>query len=128
MPGRWIIVFFFWVPAPLSFLSAQDSDPWEAEDVTPGKIESSASTWTDKLLGYYRNRIATHSINRCPFYISCSHYTEQAIRKHGLIVGLALFIDRNLYREHPGMYSYYSFKERQDGVLKLDDSAFLDDD
>jgi putative component of membrane protein insertase Oxa1/YidC/SpoIIIJ protein YidD len=123
-----LIIAFLGVLAPLSVLSAQDIDPWEAEDVAQEKIETSAPTWADNLLSYYRNRIASQSISRCPFYISCSHYTERAIRKHGMLIGIAYFIDRNLYREHPAMFNYYSLKERQDGVLKLDDSAFLDSD
>ena len=77
------------------------------------------------LIRWYQRDISTRSISRCPFSISCSNYAARAVERHGLLVGVCLFIDRNLYRENAGMVARYSLVEGADGALRLDDGFFL---
>lgn len=42
----------------------------------------------------YRNIVPFSLRNRCVFEPSCSHYSELAIRQHGLIYGFILTINR----------------------------------
>lgn len=107
---------------------------WEPEDIVP--ISSILDTTRDyvinpgilvanKLIEFYQRKIAPQSISRCPFYISCSNYAYQALKKYGLIVGICIFIDRYFYRENPGSYLHYELRETESGVLKLDDAFYL---
>ena len=107
---------------------------WEPEDVVP--IHSAFQSRRDyvtspyillagKLIGFYKQEISPQSISRCPFYISCSDYADQSIRKYGIILGICFFIDRHFYRENVGSYLHYELRETEAGVLKLDDSFYL---
>jgi len=122
----------------ISKLHSQDQyveiSPWEEEDTKPvyyylntsGNYETSPFMLVaNKLIKLYQKEISPQSISRCPFYISCSNYAYQAINRHGLIVGIAFFIDRNLYRENIESHLHYQLRETQFGVLKLDDSYYL---
>ncbi len=111
----------------------QDLESWESEDLrrapevfpslpNPARLPKDCSL---KLIRWYQKSIATRSIQRCPFFPSCSHFAAQAIAQHGFLIGVCLFIDRNLYRENPQIYSLYNFIEAEHGVLKLDDRYFL---
>lgn len=132
------MVFYIILLSQSAILYAQESylevSSWEPEDVVP--IYSMLDTTqeylirpsmllTDMLIRFYQQKISTQSINRCPFYISCSNYAYQAIKKYGLILGICFFIDRNFYRENIGSYSHYELRETELGVLKLDDSFYL---
>lgn len=114
---------------------AGESDlvPWEPEELrhetrqevaplNPAHLPALASLM---LIRWYQNDIAPNSISRCPFYPSCSAFAEEAILEHGFLLGLCLFIDRNLYRENAQMYQFYDLIEASPGVLKLDDRHFL---
>lgn len=46
------------------------------------------------LVRFFRTNISKVDGNRCPMYPTCSQYAEQALAKHGAIVGLLLFVDR----------------------------------
>jgi len=126
----------------LLFLSsvscAQDTyteiSAWEPDDPGPiyASFDSSGSYIRDpgiliasSLIGFYQNKISTQSLSRCPFYISCSHYAHLAIKKYGLLIGLAFFIDRNCYRENVACWYHYALRENANGVLKLDDSFYI---
>ncbi len=113
---------------------ASDLIPWERQDILPAQsmeaprfnpleLPESAAL---KMITLYRRRIATQSISRCPFEPSCSQFAELAIRRRGLILGLASFIDRHLYREHAAAYGLYRFVEIGFGRLKLDDRFYLE--
>ena len=113
--------------------SSLDLIPWEAEDVvpksppsesiiSPARLPAELVIW---LIHRYQSGIATRSIQRCPFSLSCSHFAIEAIRRHGAFVGLCLFIDRNLYRENPQIFYLYDLVETRDGALKLDDRYYL---
>jgi putative component of membrane protein insertase Oxa1/YidC/SpoIIIJ protein YidD len=109
-------------------------EPWEAEDLGLGGYleppilnpQTLAKTVSTELIRWYRQSLSTNSIQRCPFYPSCSFFAEEAIDQHGFLIGLCLFIDRNLYRENPQMYQFYNLVAVGEGVLKLDDRYFLD--
>lgn len=53
-----------------------------------------------KLIRFYQMRISEKLGNRCVFDPSCSHYSEVAYRKKGLIKGTNLTLKR-LYRCRP---------------------------
>jgi putative component of membrane protein insertase Oxa1/YidC/SpoIIIJ protein YidD len=112
-----------------------DLIPWDPEDVLlprqeapvptgPSGLTSAAALW---LIHKYQTGVSTHSIQRCPFHISCSNFALEAIKRHGFLVGLCMFVDRNLYRENPGAYAAYDLIETSAGALKLDDRFFLGD-
>jgi putative component of membrane protein insertase Oxa1/YidC/SpoIIIJ protein YidD len=77
------------------------------------------------LIGFYQNRISGQSIRRCPYYISCSNYARIAIEEHGLLIGSLYFIDRNVYRENPGIWQNYPLSDAGERGLKLDDFFYL---
>ncbi len=107
--------------------------PWEPEDIRNFKhpeprIPNPGSVFSDvavDLIGFYQSSIGPKSIQRCPFYISCSNFALQAIRRYGFYKGICLFIDRNLYRENPGILNHYDLIRMPSGVLKLDDEKYL---
>ncbi|MBM4170158.1 MAG: membrane protein insertion efficiency factor YidD [Ignavibacteria bacterium] len=110
-----------------------DSVPWEPDDLprrgaklptapNPARVFQDAAL---SLIGVYQNRIGPLSIHRCPYTPSCSNFARRAIERHGLFVGLCMFIDRNMYRENPGMFRHYNLRRLPGGVLKLDDQFFL---
>ncbi|GAB4168646.1 MAG: hypothetical protein Kow00108_01840 [Calditrichia bacterium] len=77
------------------------------------------------LIRFYQRKISVKSVSRCPFHISCSYYALEAIRRKGIILGIAYFIDRNLYRENPSMIHHYPFIIDRNNLFKLDDSFYL---
>ena len=111
--------------------------PWEPEDLPvgdPTRFRSPPPTLLKSLarpaIQFYRRRIASQSIDRCPFHISCSHFAEKAVERFGFVRGVALFIDRHFFREHAGALKAYPLREtwRNNRIkLKLDDSFYLSD-
>ncbi|WP_369727931.1 membrane protein insertion efficiency factor YidD [Cellvibrio sp. BR] len=53
-----------------------------------------------KLLHGYRYLLSPWIGNQCRFYPSCSHYSEEAIIKHGFLTGTYLTL-RRLLKCHP---------------------------
>lgn len=110
-----------------------DLEAWETEDLiiesnNCNKIinpQSLMEVLSLTLIQIYQKDISPQSISRCPFYPSCSNFATNAISKYGFLIGTCLFIDRNLYRENPNIYQHYTFVETSPGLLKLDDSYFL---
>lgn len=49
------------------------------------------------LLGLYKNYISPLDGDRCPMQPNCSHYASQAIRKHGLLIGIVMTADRLMH-------------------------------
>ncbi|MBI3004816.1 MAG: membrane protein insertion efficiency factor YidD [Ignavibacteriales bacterium] len=113
--------------------SINQHDAWESTELRrtvedPPSLPHPKSIFADLALNaikYYQIRIAPLSIARCPFHPSCSHFAKVAIEKYGLIIGVALFVDRNLYRENPGIFQKYQLRKLSLGTLKLDDSHYL---
>lgn len=46
------------------------------------------------LIGFYKKYISSQDAGSCTYSPSCSVYTHQAIKKHGIIVGLIKGFDR----------------------------------
>lgn len=53
-----------------------------------------------KLITVYQYTLSLLIGNQCRFYPSCSHYTQEAILKHGLVRGIGLG-SRRILRCHP---------------------------
>lgn len=129
------LLFIFLLLPLLGQEMADRSDaPWEPEDIRPVSevIQAKKVKRLYKnrsvvlgLIHYYQKKISIHSISRCPFKTSCSHFAEQAIRRNGLLKGTALFIDRYFFRENISAYQNYPFFETRKGRLKLNDDFYL---
>lgn len=52
------------------------------------------------LLHAYRYLLSPWIGNQCRFYPSCSHYSEEALKTHGFIIGIYLTV-RRLIKCHP---------------------------
>lgn len=114
-------------------------EPWDEGDfqVLPINSQVTSVSVHDPLLGtaqsairFYRKHVASQSTDRCPFYISCSHFAEQAVLQHGIVKGVGLFIDRHFFRENKMAVTNYTLRESRIGnrrKLKLDDSLYLMD-
>ncbi len=121
------------VPAPAPRSVEEPWEPGAASTRTaaqpsmtnPARLFSDAAV---ALIGVYQRSIGPNSIQRCPFSPSCSNFALTAIRRYGFFPGLCLFIDRNLYRENPGIAEQYGLVRLPSGVLKLDDHYFLTGD
>ncbi len=68
--------------------------PVAAED-NPKKSTSSFSVWAPPLK-FFQKYISKADGDRCPMYPSCSHYAEQAFKRHGAFKGWVLTCDRLL--------------------------------
>ena len=57
-----------------------------------------------KLITLYQHTLSYIIGNQCRFYPTCSHYTQEAIQKHGLAKGVRLGAGRILrcHPWHPG--------------------------
>lgn len=58
------------------------------------------------VISTYRTVVSPFLPRACRFYPSCSAYTEQAIRKHGILRGVAFGFGRigRCHPWHPGGY------------------------
>jgi uncharacterized protein len=48
----------------------------------------------DAVFEFYGRVISPVDGNRCPMYPSCAHYAKQSVRKHGLLAGWVMAMDR----------------------------------
>mgnify|MGYP005874148303 CR=1 FL=1 len=128
---RLLIIGLLLCGHPLLGQPASVITPWEWEDIpqeprhTQNQPTSLLPNFLLSSIEVYQTAIATQSISRCPFQVSCSVYATQAIQRYGVVIGLALFIDRNLYRENRGMGRYYSRRVSADLQLHYDDRFYL---
>jgi hypothetical protein len=49
------------------------------------------------LISIYRDHISAVDSDRCPSYPSCSHFSVQAIKKHGFFIGWMMTVDRLIH-------------------------------
>ena len=77
-------------------------------------------------INLYREHSDSRTTDRCIFHVSCSHFLEEAVAKHGIIPGVVRFIDRNMYRENLQAYGMYETRYRPDGRMKVDDGLYLE--
>ncbi|MBM4167494.1 MAG: membrane protein insertion efficiency factor YidD [Ignavibacteria bacterium] len=108
-------------------------DAWEPEEelskfpstkFSEPSFFSFISSASNNIISYYQTNISINSVSRCPFKISCSHYAQGAIQRHGFL-GICKFIDRYFFRENNEAFSHYKLLQTENGVLKLDDTFFL---
>ena len=109
-------------------------EPWEKEDIISQQERGEQSSKIRSLpfeylsgavISWYQKEVGTNSISRCPYRISCSRFAKRAIDEHGFLLGISLFIDRNLYRENSHMYENYDLVLSKNGTMKLDDEFYL---
>ncbi len=72
-----------------------------------------------RFLSFYRNHISAVDGDRCPSYPSCASYSADAFRKHGLVMGWLMTVDRLIHegREEAAV----SPRVRSDGTWKIYD-------
>ena len=128
-----LLFFFLNLDVVICQIKSKIVVPWEKaengfspfeNDTLPKFISSPVDLLYDDLIGFYQTQISAKTIQRCPFYFSCSNYTKIAIHEYGSFLGLLYFIDRNLYRENIAMNRHYSLRKKG-RFLKYDDSYYL---
>lgn len=106
-----------------------DSEPWEVLRNIKHIEENNPPTFTDFFIGglisSYQENAKENSISRCPFSTSCSVFGKHVIHHYG-ILGVCMFLDRYLYREHKFMQLYYALKVKDNGLIRYDDDHFKD--
>jgi putative membrane protein insertion efficiency factor len=58
--------------------------------------DQSNETDTNPIIRFYQRHISKIDGHRCPMYPSCSRYSAQAVKKHGLALGWIMACDRLL--------------------------------
>lgn len=98
-------------------LSLMASDiNWDPEIIDSQKSVLSDPSFSKKhstvlsLLNIYQTSISSKSISRCPFETSCSQLFKTDLNQNGLCFALIRFIDRNQFRENPGIYKLYPYR------------------
>lgn len=73
-----------------------------------------------KLITLYQHSLSYLIGNQCRFYPSCSHYTQEAILKHGFVKGVRLGAGRILrcHPWHPGGIDLVPDAETQNNPSK----------
>jgi len=91
--------------------SAASPQPTQTMKERPGTAE--------RLLSIYRDHISAVDGDRCPSYPTCSSYSVQAFKKHGLVMGWLMTVDRLI---HEGKEeAAVSPRILSDGKLKIYD-------
>lgn len=89
-----VLLLIFLAPLPVV---SQD----RPHDVTDGigrlpEAEMAEDGFVASTVGLYKRHISPVDGDRCPMYPSCSQYSLQAFRKHGLFMGWMMTCDRLL--------------------------------
>ena len=101
-------IFIFWI---LLFSASGSNaaggrweEPWPKEtSSTPAREEardeslSSGQRAVGGVFRFFQEYISPVDGDRCPSYPTCSQYAQQAVRKHGVIVGLVMTFDRLIH-------------------------------
>ena len=77
-------------------------DPFESEtrkeaangDVNKGGSETNVGVW---LASFFSKHISAVDGDRCPSEPTCSSYSVQAFKKHGLVMGWLMTVDRLIH-------------------------------
>jgi putative membrane protein insertion efficiency factor len=89
--SKLIFIFFFIIG---SVLHAGDTDIGE-RNLTPLKEKTKDQTNSAPYpILLYQKYISPVIGDRCPMYPSCSHYSTEALRKNGTIMGIIMTCDR----------------------------------
>jgi len=106
-------------------------EPWPKRPPGPGPESQTPSTSLSPgqkaaqgVLRLFQEYISPVDGDRCPCYPTCSQYSVEAIRKHGVWIGLVMTFDRLIHesseiRQAPlvkvyGSYRYYDPVENND--------------
>lgn len=83
--------------------------------------------WSPAMLlpGFYRHVVGAVDGRSCPSWPVCSSYASQAVKKHGLLIGSWLMLDR-LIHEGDDLHERYGWV-RVDGELRHDDPVERND-
>jgi len=97
-------------------------EPWQALPSSPGKKDpgrnsplSPGQKVASGILQGFKEYISPVDGDRCPCYPTCSQYSQEAIRKHGLLIGLVMTFDRLIHeadeiRKAPLVKVYDSYR------------------
>lgn len=106
-------------------------EPWPKHPQDPGLRSetlpislSSGQNAAQGVLRFFQEYISPVDGDRCPCYPTCSQYSVEAIRKHGVWIGMVMTFDRLIHesseiRQAPlvkvyGSYRYYDPVENND--------------
>jgi putative membrane protein insertion efficiency factor len=129
-----IVFFLFWVCLSGGSVLAGDGrweEPWPKPPLGPGPEGdrppislSPGQKAAQSVLRFFQEYISPVDGDRCPCYPTCSQYSVEAIRRHGVWIGLVMTFDRlihesNEIRQAPlvkvyGSYRYYDPVENND--------------
>lgn len=116
-----LVTFSFLVPAlmengvcgdPFEMVAKTDA---ENRDVKQGGPESNVGVW---LASFFSKHISAVDGDRCPSAPTCSSYSVQAFKKHGLVMGWLMTVDRLI---HEGNEWSVSPVEKRGGKGKIID-------
>ena len=96
-----ILIIFFLIQAQVS-LAGSEWKTWGSDKVKVKSSEIKRPSLVNRIFKYYHEKISSNDGASCPFYPTCSQYSQQAIARFGLVKGGLLTIDR-FTREYPGM-------------------------
>lgn len=69
---------------------------WDREEVR-GQRLSGGQRVAGGLFRFFQEYISPVDGDRCPSYPTCSQYGQEAVRKHGVLIGLVMTFDRLIH-------------------------------
>ncbi len=129
------MVFFFFVGVLLcgngQAGEGRWEEPWPKHDTSPSApgenpapALSPGQRAAQGVLRFFQRYISPVDGDRCPCYPTCSQYSVEAIRKHGIGIGLVMTFDRLIHESDEvrqatlvkvyGSYRYYDPVENND--------------
>jgi len=115
--------------AAIIFSAVAEDAPWNFDSPALSVDKPSAGRLDADILNYlvqlYRDNEAKTSVHRCIFNVTCSHFAQLAVEKHGLALGGIMFIDRYFYRENIDARLFYPLESEQDGTFRFNDNPFV---
>jgi putative membrane protein insertion efficiency factor len=129
-----IVFFLFWVCLSGGWVLAGEGrweEPWPKDPPGPGPGSQTPPTSLSPgqkaaqgVLRFFQEYISPVDGDRCPCYPTCSQYSVEVVRKHGVWIGLVMTFDRLIHesseiRQAPlvkvyGTYRYYDPVENND--------------
>jgi putative membrane protein insertion efficiency factor len=129
-----IVFFLFWVCLSGGWVLAGEGrweEPWPKGPPGPGPGSQTPPTSLSPgqkaaqgVLRFFQEYISPVDGDRCPCYPTCSQYSVEVVRKHGVWIGLVMTFDRLIHesseiRQAPlvkvyGTYRYYDPVENND--------------
>lgn len=104
---RGVVLFLVWgflTPLGVQAGEGRWDEPWPKQGTAPsGLKESPASPLSpgqraaQGVMRFFQSYISPVDGDRCPSYPTCSQYSVEAIRKHGVWIGLVMTFDRLIH-------------------------------